>query len=247
MDRQPLVTHSDDLNAFVDDTLSADERARIQSRLAQDPAMERELAELRAAVRLLNGLPELAPRRSFRLGEEFVKTPVAPTQDRIVRFLPIVRSLSVAAALVFMIVAGSLFFDVYGDTGGDFGPTLQGDSGTMGAAGETESGAGSSDEAGDARSDAVSDDGESSMTARGDSASAGDDPMEDLTQLEEPSGNVAQSTMADAIGSPTAQPGDSDRSTWIWSSVFFGGLALALAGIWFMLVKVGRQSAAGRS
>lgn len=238
MDRQPLAAHSDDLNAFVDNTLPAGDRARIRSRLAHDLAMERELAELRATARLLNELPELAPRRSFRLGDEFARAPTAPTQGRTVQFLPIVGTLSVAAALVFMILAGSLFFDVYGNTDGDSGPTFQEQSGILGATGETESGAGSSDEAEDAGSEADSEDGESSMTSRGDSASAGDDPLEDLTQLEELSG---------AIGSPAAPSGDNDHSAWIWSSVLFGGLTVVLARIWFMLAKVGRQSAAGRS
>ncbi len=85
------------------------------------------------------------------------------------------------------------------------------------------------------------------MTSRGDAASAGDDPMEDLTQVEESGDDVAQSTTSGAIGSPVVSPDDDDRSPWIWSSVVFGGLALVLAGFWFVLAKGGRQSPAGRN
>jgi len=246
MDRQTHAAHSDDLNAFVDESLGSDERARIQSRLAQDPALERELVELQATARLLSHLPEFNPRRSFRLGDEFAKAPPAPVPGKILHFLPIVRTLSVAAALVFMVVAGSLFFDINGNTASDSAGTFQEQNEILGNAGETETGAGSSDEAEDAGGESASGD-ESSMTSRGDAASVGDDPMEDLTALEESGDDIAQSTTANAVGSPVVPSGDDDRSAWIWSSVLIGGLALVLAGLWFALAKVGRQSSAGHS
>jgi len=238
-------TQADDLNAFVDDALSETERARIESLLARDPAIAREIAELRATARLLHDLPEYTPRRSFRLGDEYAGSPkphvVAPmpARGKIVRFLPIVRSLSVAAALVFMVVAGSLFFDVNGGSDTDAGTTFQAQNAVMGNTDETDSAAHSSDEAEDA------DEGESSMTSRGDAAAAGDEPMQDLTQFEESTDEVAQSTTSNAIGSPFAPVGeDEDRTPWVWSSVAFGGLALVLAGLWFLLAKAGRQSSA---
>ncbi len=81
------------------------------------------------------------------------------------------------------------------------------------------------------------------MTSRGDAASVGDEPMEDLTQFEESAGDVAQSSTTNSIVSPVQTPdGDDDRTLWIWSSIAFGGLALVLAGLWFMLAKAGRQA-----
>lgn len=231
MDRQTHAAHSDGLNAFVDGTLSADERSHLQSLIAGNPEMERELAELQATARLMNRLPEYTPRRSFRLGEEHAKASPPPAQGKILQFLPIVRTLSVAAALIFMVVAGSLFFDINGNIGGGSGTSLQ--QGGEIPTGETESNPGSSDGAEDA-----SGGNGSSMTSRGDAASVGDEPMEDLTQLEQNAG---------AAGSPMATSGDEDRGSWIWSSVAFGGLALVLAGLWFTLAKAGRQASASHS
>ncbi len=245
MDRHPTAAHSDDLNAYLDDTLAVDERARVMSLLDHDPALRQELAELRATAGLLNQLPEIAPHRSFRLGEEFAKVAPALPRNPILQFLPIVRSLSVAAALVFMVVAGSLFLDINGNSDTDAGTTFDAQNATMGNIGETESDAESSDEAEDAPA-AATGDGESSMTSRGDAAAAGDAPMEDLTRLEESGDEVAQST-SNALAAPAAPADDVDRSPWIWSSVIFGALALALAGLWFGLVKVGRQTSTGRS
>lgn len=247
MDRQTHAAYSDDLNAFVDNTLAPEDLAQVEALLARNPLIEQELGELQATARLMSQLPELAPRRSFRLGNEFAKAPVAPVQGKILQFLPIVRTLSVAAALVFMVVAGSLFFDINGNTDGGSGATFQEQSDIMGARGETESGAESSDEAEDAGAEADSGNDESSMTSRGDAASVGDDPMEDLTQFEESGGDVAQSTTSSAIGASVVPAAADDRSSWIWSSVLLGGLALVLAGLWLVLAKVGRQSTAGRS
>ncbi len=247
MDRQSHAAHSDDLNAFVDDSLTTDEHVRVKALLAQDQAMARELAELQATARLLSQLPELTPRRSFRLGEEFATTTPAPERGRLLQFLPIVRTLSVAATLVFMVVAGSFFFDVNGNSDSDPGTTFQAQNEIMGNAGETETNAESSDDSEDAGSAANSGDGESSMTSRGDAASAGDAPMADLTQLEEAGDDVAQSTTSNALASQAAASDDDDRSAWIWSSVIIGGLALVLAGLWFGIAKVGRQSSASHS
>lgn len=240
MDRQIIA---DDLNAFVDDMLPVADQARIRQLAAHDPAIAQEIAELRATARLLSELPEYAPRRSFRLGNEHAKaSPPAPpvtAPGRIIQLLPVVRSLSVAAALVFMVIAGSFFFDVNGGSSSDAGTTFQTQNEIMGNESETESSSHSSDETEDAES------GESSMTSRGDAAAAGDDPMQDLTQLEEAAQDVAQTTTANAIGSPIDSSADEDRAPWVWTSVAFGGLTLILAGLWFLLAKAGRQSSAG--
>lgn len=245
MDRHPTAAHSDNLNAYLDNTLAADERVRVTSMLEHDPAMRRELAELRATRSLLNQLPDFAPRRSFRLGEEYARAPLAPPRNPVLQFLPIVRTLSVAATLVFMVVAGSLFLDINGNADSDAGTIFDAQNETMDNIGETESEAESSDEAEDAPA-AATGEGESSMTSRGDAAAAGDAPMEDLTRLEESGDEVAQSTSI-ALPAPAVPADEVDRSPWIWSSVIIGALALALVGLWFGLVKVGRQTSAPRT
>lgn len=247
MDRQSHAAYSDDLNAFVDGSLTVEERALLTSRLAEDPAMEQELVELQATARLLGHLPEFTPRRSFRLGDEYARTPVAPAQGKLLQFLPIVRTLSVAAALIFMVVAGSLYFDINGGADTDSSATFQEQGEILETTGETDSHAESSDEAEDADGEAATGDNESSMTSRGDAASAGDAPMQDLTEVQESGDDVAQSTTSSAIGSPVDPSDDEDRSSWFVSSAVFGGLALVLAALWYVLAKVGRQSSASRS
>ena len=68
---------SEMLNAYVDGTLTAAERAQVESAVAGNPALRQELLELRATATLLGSLPELKPRRSFRLGEEHARRTTA--------------------------------------------------------------------------------------------------------------------------------------------------------------------------
>jgi len=260
-DRQP-VTHTNDLNAYLDGALSGAERARVEDRLALEPDLRHVLEQLRATAMLLRRLPELAPHRSFTLGPEFARTAVAPSTSGVLRFLPIARSLSVAAIVVFMVVGGSLFFDINGGADGDAHRTFQQQDEILGA-GVTETQSRASDVAEDAPEAAApaSDDGnavnaESSMTSRGDAASVGDEPMDDLTSLAQSadddldegagsSADVAQPAGAETT-STVASALNEDRSSWVWSSVFLGGLALALAVFWFVLARVGRQASVGK-
>lgn len=270
MHSHPVSSH--DLNAYVDGALSPDERVRVEAQLARDPALRQELAELRATARLLGHLPELRPRRSFTLGADYVRKTAAPgtvtTAGKVLTFLPIVRSLSVAAVLAFMVVGGSLFFEINGGPGNDAQTTFQRQSEILGSDGVTESEGDASDHAEDApepaapaAADESSQEDESSMTPRGDAASAGDDPMDDLTALqesavqeageEEPEASsesadqVAQAADSDSTGTGVPSS-DNDRTPWIWTSAAIGGLALALAGLWFALAQVGRQSHASK-
>lgn len=265
-DRQP-VTHSDDLNAYLDDSLSTAERARLGDRLALEPALRNELEQLQVTAVLLGCLPELAPRRSFTLGPEFARSASAPSASGVLRFLPIARSLSVAAIVVFMVVTGSLFFDINGGAGDDAQVIFQQQDEILGA-GVTEPQSRASDVAEDAPEAAapasieeIAEDAESSMTSRGDAASVGDEPMNDLTSLaqtaddedvDQGSGSSAKSS-ADVAQAPGAETTSTvvsslneDRSTWVWSSVFLGGLAFTLGGLWFVLARVGRQASAGK-
>ena len=51
-------------SAYLDDQLSAEERARLEDRLAADPNLQAELAALRQTVAMVRELPEVAlPRK----------------------------------------------------------------------------------------------------------------------------------------------------------------------------------------
>ncbi len=60
------------LSAFLDQQLSAAERAALQERLAAEPALQRELDELRTTAALLRDLPPVRPPRSFTLDPAMV-------------------------------------------------------------------------------------------------------------------------------------------------------------------------------
>lgn len=238
---------SDDLNAYVDGQLSPERRAQVEMRIAQDPELRIELDDLRTTSRLLASLPELTPRRSFVLGAEHLKSPPVAKPGKVIQLLPIVRTLSIAAALVFMVVGGSLFFDINGNPDDNTSQTFQEQNEIMGNSGVTESDGEASGHAeganepaapaaADESSQPASEDNESSMTSRGDAASADEAPMGDLTTLQE-------SDSAPSASSLIASD-DDDRTAWLWTSVALGCLAVAFAGVWVVLAKGGRQSSA---
>src|SRR6266508_6470094 len=55
------------LSAYIDNRLTADERAALEQRLRNEPALRGTLDDLRGTVTLLRGLPPLTPPRSFTL------------------------------------------------------------------------------------------------------------------------------------------------------------------------------------
>jgi len=101
----------DVLNAFLDGRLDPTERAAAADHLAGCAACRGELAELRATVALLRGLPQYAPRRSFRLGAEHAGA-AARAEGRLARWLPALPALRAATAavavLLLVAVAGDL-------------------------------------------------------------------------------------------------------------------------------------------
>lgn len=60
------------LSAYIDNELSPNERAALEQRLAVEPLLRRELAELRAVRDLLRDQPWVTPPRSFTLTPEMV-------------------------------------------------------------------------------------------------------------------------------------------------------------------------------
>ena len=226
----PLPITSDDLNALIDNSLAPERRAEVEAVLSTDTALREEYIELRAMSRLLAELPDYTPRRSFQLGAEHRRpapvaaepTPITSAPSKVVRLLPLVRQLSVAAALIFMVVAGALFFDINGDTDGDNASLV----------GVTNSEDHASEGAEDAAEAPAAEESDEILTERGDAASAGDEPMEDLTALQ-----------GGATGnSPAAQADDTDRTVWAWTTAGLGVLAIVLAGVWYSMAQAGRPN-----
>lgn len=225
---------SDTLNAWIDDTLDPGDRAAVDVRVSQDPALLKELLELQATSRLLADLPEFTPPRSFRLGAEYAKpTPIsqAPSNVRTaLRLLPIVRTLGVAAALIFMVVAGSLFFDINGGSNSNAGTTLQQQSVIIG---ETTGHADASQQAGDEAA-VEQQETQQGLTERGDAASAADSPMEDVSAMAPGAAEeTSQPAAEQAAPFGATNPSDSDHSNWILASVILGGIVVACVAAWF--------------
>ncbi|MDQ3779352.1 MAG: zf-HC2 domain-containing protein [Chloroflexota bacterium] len=107
----------DTLTAYLDHELSdADSQdAEHHLRLCADCRQERD--ELRATVLLLRGLPQYAPRRSFRVGSERAMTPVnGGWLARLLPALPAIRVAMVAVAvLLLVVVTGDLLTGVGDD------------------------------------------------------------------------------------------------------------------------------------
>ncbi len=107
---QHIVT--DDLSASLDGMVDDRVRAGVEGHLVTCADCRAELAELRATVRLLQSLPVPAPRRSFQLGPEHARPD--PPKGMILTLLPVVRAISVAAAIALLVVSGAFLFDSSG-------------------------------------------------------------------------------------------------------------------------------------
>ncbi len=117
---------SDGLNAYLDDAVLPAERVRIDDHLATCANCGRHLAELRMVRDLLQALPQYDPPVSFQLGEEHARRDPAPPAARLLRFLPVVRALAVAAVICFLVVNGALVVDRtgLGENSGSEQPSL---------------------------------------------------------------------------------------------------------------------------
>lgn len=109
----------DALSAYLDGALEPGEQAAARAHLAACAACARDLAELRATVSLLQGLPQYAPRRSFQLGPEHApEANVAAARvgrglegwfERLLPWFPSLRIATVAVAVLLVaVIAGDL-------------------------------------------------------------------------------------------------------------------------------------------
>lgn len=236
---------SDDLNAFVDGSLTEGDQNLIVTAASLDSALAAELTDLLAIRSILGGLAEYQPRRSFALGKEFElarPTPIPPAKSKLVQLLPAIRSLSVAAVLLFMVIGGSLWMGVHGDTTNTSSEDFASQNTVMQVLGETDSTAQSSEHPEDAITAPAaaggSEQDKSSMTERGNSASADDRPTDDLTSEAAPS---AQESTQKQAAAPFAL---ADHQAWVWATVVIGALAAAMSIVLLALDRTNRQALA---
>jgi Meckel syndrome type 1 protein len=87
------------LSAYLDRALDPAVRADVAAHLVTCADCRRGLAELRAVVTLLSGLPEIVPPRSFALTPAMVEA----RQPRVIQWLPRLRVLTAMAAMLLVV------------------------------------------------------------------------------------------------------------------------------------------------
>jgi hypothetical protein len=111
----PAHLADDILNAWIDGAATPQEHQLVEHHMASCETCQRLMDELHAVKAMLATMPEVAPRRSFALTPEQAKKPTPirerTTASNIIRLLPIVRTLSVAAMLAVLILGGSLLLN----------------------------------------------------------------------------------------------------------------------------------------
>jgi negative regulator of sigma E activity len=93
------------LSAYLDGELGAQETAELESRLAQEPALQSEWRALQAMVRVLGEMPDLQAPRDFTLTPEQANQARQAESNKIVR--PRFASLWQTAAVVAIVFAGA--------------------------------------------------------------------------------------------------------------------------------------------
>lgn len=246
MTHQTQPIGSDDLNAYVDGSLVPAERQRVEAAIATDPNLASEFADLTAVRGLLANLEIHTPSRSFQLGDQH--RPASPThKPALLRVLPVMRTLSVAAVLLFLVVGGSLMLDINGKTTDNTSQTFAAQDETMHSMSETDEGDHASEGAEDAASNEAPapaaeahDKEESSLTEQGESANAGDRPEGDLSRGAEDSESGSSQPAADSELF-------SDHTLWTWIIAAFGALAIVFTLFWISLDRSMRHQPVSRT
>lgn len=110
----------DILNAWIDGVATPEEHAIVTSHTATCDVCAERLDELQAVKTMFGELLDVAPPRSFALTAEQAKKPTPigerSTASNIIRLLPIVRTLSVAAMITVLILGATLVLNPPDDT-----------------------------------------------------------------------------------------------------------------------------------
>jgi anti-sigma factor RsiW len=94
------------LSAYLDDELSAQERAYVKTRLEADPVWRSELETLRRTVALVQDLPEVAVPRNFILAPSMVRRerPQPARRPRLARAAPVLTAATTLISVLFVAV-----------------------------------------------------------------------------------------------------------------------------------------------
>ncbi len=114
------------LSAYLDGQLSAGERARLETRLAANPALRAELEALRHTVALVRDLPPVPIPRNFILPQAMAARPrpVRPSRPRRAWAAPLLTAATAVVSLLFVVVlAGDLLLSRMG--GQAFAPAAE--------------------------------------------------------------------------------------------------------------------------
>jgi len=263
----------DELNAYLDDAVLPAERERIDAHLANCADCRRQVHELRMIRDTMRALPQYDPPLSFQLGLEHARRPPETVPFRLLRLLPAVRVLAVAAVIAFMVTGGALVVDQGSrdENSGDQNPSLMVGSAptsetSSGGAG-TESGKQTSDTteetaAGQARMGALprsSGEAPASPIESGDSASSSartpGEPASEFAPGSAQGTAVAEGTVvtpestSDHNTPLSVQPVDGSTDTrgtlLIIAAIGLGLLAAFLIGFWVLLARTEHQRRTG--
>lgn len=98
------------LSAYLDGMLSLEDRAGLEARLRQEPALVARLDGLRQTKKALASLPQVPVPRNFILSPSMVASPKPTTRPRPRRIWPVFGWATAAATLLFLLVfAGEIF------------------------------------------------------------------------------------------------------------------------------------------
>lgn len=241
----------DALSDFVSGEGTPEWRAAVDAHLATCEVCREDVRTLRGTVALLHALPQIAPPVSFQLGPEYERrTPASGSSApaKIVRLLPVVRVLSIAAVLLFLVIGGVSFYEgrIQGDNAGSkitsnaAVPTSTSETTSSGAAFEESEGETSSDTAPKSAAVAPSQGG---VVDRGESASAdgGNSAPADTAQESEATPPGSQADQAATASSESVDNDDDTGFPWLSTSIGLGALALVLVGLWITLTRVTRS------
>jgi anti-sigma factor RsiW len=209
---------SDDLlNAWIDGVATGDERQVIAEHLDVCAACRAELESLLLVKQLLSELPEPALPRSFKLTLDDARQP-APIRETsqpstVVRLLPIVRILSIAAVLALLVLGGATALGPVSDS-------LSGNDADMAADSVTDWLSGASEETYPTRM----------AIAPGEVVDQGQAAT---------SSNSAMDAMGDGLQQADAEASN-DRSTLKVATLTAGIFALVMVGLWILLSQLNR-------
>jgi len=109
------------LSTYLDHQLSPAEKSKLEARLKREPELQAALADLRATVRLLRGLPTIKPPRNFTLSSN----QVSKLSQRQPIFLKLRLATTLAALVLAAVVGGDLFSSLSLGFGGAAAPAPQ--------------------------------------------------------------------------------------------------------------------------